>query len=210
MSVETSGVVGLVINNEKQDALSTAFNKFGEADNTTIEQASIIRNILGPNPSWEVYDGYRRPALANYVEKRKVSLDAAEKKWTRVLKLLDSIELGIQVPKAPPTKTAEAERKRAARATKDNALEKQIKELREKAKLEAKTAGEKRDHDRDTIKVMLERYHSMKNAEGDAVLALMVARLNALMEELKEEAENDTTRPKSAVVIFDKNGNSNK
>jgi hypothetical protein len=210
MSVETSGVVGLVINNEKQDALSAAFNKFGEADNTTIEQASIIRNILGPNPSWEVYDGYRRPALANYVEKRKVSLDAAEKKWTRVLRLLDSIELGIQVPKAPPTKTAEAERKRAARATKDNALEKQIKELREKAKLEAKTAGEKRDRDRDTVKVMLERYHSMKNAEGDAVLALMVARLNALMEELKEEAENDTTRPKSAVVIFDKNGNSTK
>ena len=198
MSVETSGVVGLVINNEKQGALSTAFFLYGEADNNAIEQANIIRNILGPNPSWEVYDGYRKPALANYVEKRKVMLDAAEKKWTRMLKLLESIELGIQVPKAPPVKTAEAERKRAARTPKDDSLEKQIKAMREKAKLEAKVAGEKRDRDRDTIKTMMERFHSMKNAEGDSVLALMVERLKALLDELKSEDED--TAPTMTVV----------
>jgi hypothetical protein len=209
MSVETSGVVGLVINKEKIATVAQAFVNFGNADNKVIEEATIVRNILGPNPSWDVYSGYRTPALDAYMEERKVNKEAAERKWQRMMNLLLNLELGITIPTAPKAETKDAKTKQKQRERKvDSPLELQIREMRQKAKEAEAKASEQRNRDRDYIDAMTKRYHGAKSAEGDAVLQLMVQSLKALQDSMDAEDAKRLEEHKAKQVATDAKGNS--
>jgi len=209
MTIETSGVVGVVVNKEKIATVSQAFINFGSHDNKVIEEATIVRNVLGPNPSWDVYSGYRVPAIDAYMEARKVNKDAAERKWQRMMNLLANLELGITIPAAPKATTKDAETKRKQRERKvDSPLEIQIREMRQKAKEAEAKASEQRNRDRDYIDAMTKRYHGAKSAEGDSVLRLMVESLKELQESLDAEDKKREEEYKAKRVATDAKGNS--